>query len=52
MFYNTDNLNDGEIYLKLYKTADEDIAKGYVPEWHDMYKEGKKRTCRYIKNIG
>ena len=34
MFYNTDDLNDGEIYLKLDRTADENIERGYVPAYY------------------
>ncbi len=34
MFFNTDDLNDGEIYLKLNRTADENIEKGYVPAYY------------------
>lgn len=34
MFFNTDDLSDGEIYLKLDRTADENIEKGYVPAYY------------------
>lgn len=34
MFFNTDDLIDDEIYLKLDRTSDENIEKGYVPAYH------------------
>lgn len=34
MFFDTIDLRDKEIYLRLYKTADENIREGYVPAYH------------------
>ena len=34
MFFNADDLNDGEIYLNLERTAEENIEKGYVPAYY------------------
>ncbi|WP_426348601.1 GNAT family N-acetyltransferase [Alloiococcus sp. CFN-8] len=34
MFFDTSALKNEEIYLSLYKTADENIAKGYVPAYY------------------
>ena len=34
MFFNTTDLKNQEIYLHLYKTADENIEKGYVPAYY------------------
>lgn len=34
MFFETNDLSDNEIYLKLYKITDEDIELGYVPAYH------------------
>lgn len=34
MFFDTTNLKNQEIYLKLYKTADENKEKGYVPAYY------------------
>lgn len=43
MFYNTDDLRTDEIYLKLTKTEDENIEKGYMPTY--VYK-----ICRTVDN--
>ena len=45
MFFNTDDLNDGEVYLKLNRTAEENIEKGYVPAYHF-------EITRVIDNVG
>lgn len=34
MFFDTIDLWDKEIYLRLYKTADKNIKEGYVPAYH------------------
>lgn len=34
MFIDTTDLRSQEIYLRLYKTADENIEKGYVPAYY------------------
>lgn len=34
MFFDTIDLRDQEIYLELYKTADENKEKGYVPAYY------------------
>ena len=34
MFLNTSDLRDGEIYLNLYKTTNENKDKGYVPAYY------------------
>ena len=34
MFFDTSALKNEEIYLSLYKTADENISKGYVPAYY------------------
>lgn len=34
MFFDTRDLRDQEIYLDLYKTADENKEKGYVPAYY------------------
>ncbi len=34
MFFNITDLKNQEIYLHLYKTADENIEKGYVPAYY------------------
>ncbi|MCF6465771.1 GNAT family N-acetyltransferase [Clostridium sp. Cult2] len=34
MFFDTKDFRDQEIYLRLYRTSDENIEKGYVPAYY------------------
>jgi len=47
MFFDTSDLSDGEIYLYLSKTADENKEKGYVPAYYF-----KIMRCEDNKEVG